>query len=141
LEIQTHVHFPWPQLFQTIHSSLRLCGTLLTSKLFVERNFRTSHNPKADWPPLVGCLILLIQYSCSYPPYLSSPSATWGWHHAGMTGTHLTCLSHRRLDKIKTWWQPTNHFDMWQSLIFGNNTNQSQLQAYRSSEETKFREW
>ena len=39
---------------------------------------RTSPNPHAGGPPIVGCPRLLIQYIRNYPPYLEAipPSAT-----------------------------------------------------------------
>jgi hypothetical protein len=32
-------------------------------------------NPQAGGPPLVGCPLLLIQYICSYPPYMEAVSS------------------------------------------------------------------
>jgi len=48
-------------------------------------------NIQAGGLPLIGCLLLLIQYICSYPPYLEAISSIHNlrmWH-AIVTGTHI----------------------------------------------------
>jgi hypothetical protein len=55
-------------------ASVQICGSV---KHFVTICFFTvsSCKPQAEGPPLVGCPRLLIQYICSYPPYLQAISS------------------------------------------------------------------
>jgi len=47
-------------------------------------------SPKLEDHPLIGCLRLLIQYICSYPPYLKALSSILNLTtcHAVVTGAH-----------------------------------------------------
>ena len=75
-------------------------------KCFVTTVVSISPNSLSEWPPLIGCPRLLLQYICSYPPQLEVVllSATWGratpWlliarRHVARTG--VTALGTRTL--------------------------------------------
>jgi len=57
------------------------------------RYFGSLPNHEAGGPPLVSSLQQLIQYSCTYPPYLEAVSSIIRdsrMCHTMMTGTHIT---------------------------------------------------
>jgi hypothetical protein len=51
-------------------------------------------NPQAGRPPLVDCPRLLIQYNCSYPPYLEAASSihNLGTHHGMVTSNPVNMI-------------------------------------------------
>jgi len=55
---------------------------------------------------------------------LPSLSATWWWHHAGMTAKQVACLATECRTKLHHS-ELTSRSDMWQSPIFGKNNNKS----------------
>jgi len=62
-----------------------------------------SCDPQAEEPPFTDCSWLLIQYICSYPPYLEAISSICKPRtcHATVKGTHKTWTEEKKLPKIK----------------------------------------
>jgi hypothetical protein len=81
-----HWSLSWARSIQSIPSHpISLRSTFL---LFRRGVVVPTPNPQAGGPPLVGCLRLLIQYICSYPPYLEVVSSIRNqrMYHAMVTG-------------------------------------------------------
>jgi hypothetical protein len=69
---KSHVHFPQMRSFiQSIHPSPRP----FVRSLFFLRQGAVSPMLQAGGPPPAGCSQLLIQYICTYPPYLEAVSS------------------------------------------------------------------
>jgi hypothetical protein len=68
----SNVHFPLLTSFQRIILSLGPCQTFRKKQLYDEELLAEGSTPHAGGATIVGCPLLLIQYICSYPPYLQA---------------------------------------------------------------------
>jgi hypothetical protein len=104
----------WPSILLSSHKgSFQAQGTgirFITRPVFVVTFVRTTPNPQAGGPPLVGCPWLLIQCIHSYPPYWSlflhvqpKDAPCWGDRDPLIMATWLTYI------KVVCVWQVTVH--------------------------------
>jgi hypothetical protein len=90
---KSHIYFPSSSSFQRIRPSPTPCVTFHKKPAFLRWGILSpSSNPQAGRPPFVCCPWLVIQYVCSYPPYLEAVSSIRNMRrrHAVMTATHIS---------------------------------------------------
>jgi hypothetical protein len=91
----TTPHLCNPQVHYTVHkSSPTFCVMFRNQLIFIASNCSLPTHPQGL--PLVGCPRLLIEYICSYPPYLEAVASIrhLRTRHAVVTGDPLKHLCH-----------------------------------------------